>query len=73
MISGQADKQAIIKANEASITNFMAKPLQPDEVKKRLLAIRKAQRQQTLGQQIRHWCAIAPKVRHYTEQMSQSV
>ena len=52
-LPGQADKQAIIKANEASITNFMGKPLQPDELKKRLLAIRKAQRQQTLGQQIR--------------------
>lgn len=52
MISSQADKQAIIEANEAGITNFMAKPLQPDELKKRLFTIRKTQQQQTRQQQI---------------------
>ena len=52
MISGQADKRAIIKANEAGITDFMTKPLDLDELKKRLFAIRKTQRQQTRQRQI---------------------
>jgi DNA-binding response OmpR family regulator/HD-like signal output (HDOD) protein len=52
MISGKADKQDVIEATETGISDFMAKPFQPDEFKKRILAIFKERKRLDRERQI---------------------
>ena len=54
MISGKADRQAIIDANEVGIRDFLAKPFSPEELRKRILAIHKGHMRDVLKQQIQH-------------------